>query len=65
MRLENARQQVKDLQRRRSELEAALARNREMLTRNRASLSDIERTVAQLHFAEGKTPREQQEQLLF
>lgn len=65
MRLENARQQVKDLQRRRSELEATLGRNRETLARNRASLSDIERTVAQLHTAEGAAPREQQEELLF
>ena len=65
MRLENARQQVKDLQRRRSELEATLARNRETLARNRASHSDIERTVAQLHTAAGAAPREQQEELLF
>lgn len=67
MRLENARQQVKDLQRRRSELEAALARNREALTRNRSSLSDIERTVFQLHSADGPAPQEQQQQeeLLF
>lgn len=65
MRLENGRQQVKDLQRRRSELDEALARSREALTRHRASLSDIERTAAQLHTAESPAPREQQEELLF
>ena len=68
LRLENARQQVKDLQRRRTELEAALARGREILTRHRASLSDIERTVSQLHSAGSPAPAvagEQQEELLF
>jgi putative ABC transport system permease protein len=68
LRLENARQQVKDLQRRRTELEAALAGGRETLTRDRASLSDIERTVSQLHSAGSPAPNaagEQQEELLF
>ena len=68
LQLENARQQVKDLQRRRTELEAALARGRETLTRHRASLSDIERTVSQLHSAGSAAHAaagEQQEELLF
>jgi chromosome segregation ATPase len=68
LRLENIRQQVKNLQRRRTELEAALARGRETLTRDRASLSDIERTVSQLHSAESPDAAaagEQQEELLF
>lgn len=68
LRLENTRQQVKDLQRRRTELEAALARGRETLTRHRASLSDIERTVSQLHSAGSPATAEageQQEELLF
>lgn len=47
-RLEDARQQVKDQQRKRQECEAALMRSRETLTKHRASLADIERTVAQL-----------------
>jgi len=52
LQLENARQNVKDLQRRRAECEAALARGRETLTRHRTSLADIERTVAQLNASE-------------
>ena len=47
-RLEDARQSVKDQQRRRSEQETALMRCRETLTRHRTSLSDIERAVTQV-----------------
>ena len=47
-RLEDARQNVKNLQRRRSEIEAALTRARDELARQRTSLGDIEQTIAQL-----------------
>ena len=47
-RLEDARQSVKDQQRRRSEQETALLRCRETLTRHRTSLNDIERAVTQV-----------------
>lgn len=46
--LEDARQQVKNLQRRRGEIESEMERAREMLTRQRASLEDIEETIAQI-----------------
>ena len=48
MALEDARQQVKNLQRRRGEIESEMERAREMLTRQRASLEDIEETIAQI-----------------
>ncbi|MBI4560159.1 MAG: hypothetical protein HY706_21400 [Candidatus Hydrogenedentes bacterium] len=46
--LEDARQEVKRLQYKRSEIEAALEKAREALTRRRISLADIEETIAQL-----------------
>jgi hypothetical protein len=46
--LEDARQRVKDLERRRAEDEARMERAREMLMRQRESLADIEKTIAQV-----------------
>lgn len=43
--LEDARQNVKNLQRKRAEIETAMGRARELLTRQRASVEDIERTI--------------------
>ena len=61
--LENARQQVKDLQRRRSELETSLSHGRETLMRHRASLADIERTVGQAQPQAEETPPEKGDML--
>jgi len=52
LRLEDARQQVKDLQRRRTEVESALERARDILTRQMASSADIETTIEQIRQAE-------------
>ena len=57
-RLEDARQQVKDFQRRRVESEAALSRGREALLRHRVSLADIERTAGQLDTTEPQAPQD-------
>ncbi|MBI5095180.1 MAG: hypothetical protein HZB26_22440 [Candidatus Hydrogenedentes bacterium] len=43
--LEHARQHVKHLQQKRAEIEAALERMRDVLTRRRSSLADIEQTM--------------------
>lgn len=61
--LEDARQQVKDQQRKRQECEAALTRGRETLTKHRASLADIERTVSQLGEGEATGGAESNEML--
>ena len=46
-RLEEARQHVKDLERKRSELEGILLQARETLTRQRTSFGEIVRTLSQ------------------
>lgn len=46
--LEDARQRVKSLERRQLENQTAMERAREKLDRKRASLSDIEKTIAQI-----------------
>ncbi len=62
--LEKARQNVKDLQRRRLELEELLSRARETLTYHRQSLSDVERTIVQLRSSDGQ-PSGEEGELLF
>ncbi|HRK33488.1 MAG TPA: hypothetical protein PLJ47_02745 [Candidatus Hydrogenedentes bacterium] len=55
IRLEDARQNVKLLQRRQAENESGMERAREILNRQRASVSDIEQTIEQIRSAEGAT----------
>ena len=62
--LEGARQNVKELQRKRLELEEMLSRARETLTHHRSSLSDVERTISQLR-PDKDDPAEGPEDLLF
>ncbi|MBX7259134.1 MAG: hypothetical protein K1Y02_22420 [Candidatus Hydrogenedentes bacterium] len=50
--LEDARQQVKVHQRRLTEIEAAMEKSRELLTRQRASVAEIEQTIEQVRTAE-------------
>ncbi len=50
--LEDARQQVKVHQRRLTEIEAAMEKSREVLTRQRASVAEIEQTIEQVRTAE-------------
>ncbi|MCP4645681.1 MAG: hypothetical protein GY851_34870 [bacterium] len=52
VRLEDARQRVKGLERRRAEIESAMEKARELLTRQRASVDDIERTIQEIQSAE-------------
>ncbi|MBN2310434.1 MAG: hypothetical protein JXR94_15785 [Candidatus Hydrogenedentes bacterium] len=52
VRLEDARQHVKALQRKRADIESAMERAREALTRQRASVADIERTIQEVRSAE-------------
>ena len=47
-RLEDARQKVKNLERKRSELELEMERARDLLARQQSSLQDIQQTIAQL-----------------
>lgn len=63
--LEDARQNVKNVQHKRSQLEAALAQRRETLSRQRASLSDIEKTIAPLSEAGETPPADGADELLF
>ncbi len=51
-RLEEARQKVKNLERKRSELELEMERARDLLARQLSSLEDIEQTIAQLDTTE-------------
>ncbi|MDZ4861442.1 MAG: hypothetical protein SGI88_20915 [Candidatus Hydrogenedentes bacterium] len=53
IRLEDARQNVKMLQRKQAENESGMERARESLNRQRASVSDIEHTIEQIRSAEG------------
>ena len=52
VRLEDARQDVKTLQRKRTDIEKAMERAREALMRQRASAVDIEKTIAQIRSTE-------------
>lgn len=63
-RLEELRQSVKDFQRHRLELEEMLSRARETLTHHKSSMTDIEKTIAQLRPA-GQPTGEPGEDLLF
>ena len=63
-RLEELRQSVKDFQRHRLELEEMLSRARETLTHHKSSMTDIEKTIAQLRPA-GEPAGETGEDLLF
>lgn len=51
--LEDIRQEVKNLQRKRSETELVLGQARETLEKHRSSLADIEQTIAQIRGASG------------
>lgn len=53
VKLEDARQSVKQLQRRQADNESAMERAREALNRQRASVADIEQTIEQIRNAEG------------
>lgn len=64
-RLEESRQSVKDHQRHRLELEEMLSRARETLTHHKSSMTDIEKTIAQLRPATGPAAGEPREDLLF
>ncbi len=64
VRLEDARQQVKDIQRKRMDVESSLERAREQLTRQMASLADIESTIEQIRSVE-PNKEETSEDLLF
>lgn len=64
IRLEDARQQVKALERKRLENDAAVEKAREILNRRRASLAEIEQTIAQIGGAE-QTDSETEKDLLF
>ena len=61
---EDARQNVKEFQRKRLELEEMLSRARETLTHHRSSLSDVERAISQLR-PDKDAPAEDPEDLLF
>jgi len=53
VKLEDARQSVKQLQRKQADYESAMERAREGLNRQRASVADIEQTIEQIRSAEG------------
>ena len=53
MRLEDARQEVKNLERKRVEYQSAMERARDRLMRQRESLKDIEETIQQVRGSEG------------
>lgn len=55
LKLEDARQSVKQLQRKQADNESVMERAREALNRQRASVSDIEQTIEQIRNAEGAT----------
>jgi len=55
---ENARQHIKGLLRKRSELELTLGQARETLTRHRASLVDLEQAVAEMRAGKEETDSE-------
>ncbi len=53
VKLEDARQSVKQLQRKQADHESIMERTREVLNRQRASVADIEQTIEQIRNAEG------------
>ncbi|MCC6796359.1 MAG: hypothetical protein IT366_14660 [Candidatus Hydrogenedentes bacterium] len=55
VKLEDARQSVKQLQRKQADNESTMERARESLNRQRASVADIEQTIEQIRNAEGAT----------
>ncbi|MCC6153965.1 MAG: hypothetical protein IT367_09420 [Candidatus Hydrogenedentes bacterium] len=55
VKLEDARQSVKQLQRKQADNESTMERAREALNRQRASVADIEQTIEQIRNAEGAT----------
>ncbi|NUM55087.1 MAG: hypothetical protein HUU46_15685 [Candidatus Hydrogenedentes bacterium] len=55
VKLEDARQSVKQLQRKQADNESVMERAREALNRQRASVADIEQTIEQIRNAEGAT----------
>jgi len=61
LRLEDERQRVKDLQRRRTEIEAAMTRAREVLARQMTSFADIQATVEQIRSVEAGSPADSEE----
>lgn len=62
--LEEARQKVKNLERKRVELELEMERARDLLARQMGSLEDIEQTIAQLDTTEVE-PQGESDELLF
>ena len=65
VKLEDARQRVKTLQRRRGDVEAAMERARENLSRQQVSLGEIEQTLLQVGGRNDETVADEGEELLF